>query len=45
MSEFVFNDIYGSEQVKQKYTKNFQYTYYNAVLKMHNKFYENSEMH
>lgn len=42
MSEFVFNDIYGNEHAKEKFTRNAQFTYYNAVLKMHNKFYEDS---
>lgn len=45
MNEYVFNDIYGNESARNKYQQNPQYTYFNNVLKLHNKYYEDGEMH
>ena len=45
MSEFVYNDIFGSEKAKEKYSNKDEYRYYQAVLVMHNKFYENDNIH
>lgn len=45
MNEYVFNDIYGNESARNKYQENPEYTYFNNVLKLHNKYYEDGEMH
>lgn len=45
MSEFVYNDIYGNESASQRYQADSRYAYYNTVLKMHNRFFQNDHLH
>ena len=45
MSEFVYNDIYGNENASKKYQTNGRYAYYNTILQMHNRYFENPSLH
>ena len=45
MSEFVFNDIYGNESARNRYKWDNKYAYYNTVLQMHNRYFENNNLH
>lgn len=45
MSEFVFDDIYGNEEARVRYEHHREFSYFNTVLKLHNKYYENNKMH
>ena len=45
MSEFVYNDIYGNEGASNRYQSDSRYAYYNTILHMHNRYFENSSLH
>lgn len=45
MSEFVFDDIYGNEGARDRYEHHRQFSYFNTILKLHNKYYEDNKMH
>lgn len=45
MSEFVFNDIYGNESARERYSTGHKYSYFNTILKLHNKYYQDPSMH
>ena len=38
--QLIFNDLYGSEFLKTKYSGKKNFTYFNYLLKMHNKYYQ-----
>ena len=42
MSEFVFNDIFGNERARDLYATDREFSYFTTILKLHNKYYEDS---
>lgn len=45
MSQFIFDDIYGNESARDRYEHHREFSYFNTVLRLHNKYYEDNSMH
>ena len=45
LAQYKFDELYGSKLLKEKFSRNRNYTYFNTLLKLHNKYYEKNNIY